>query len=223
MIKMLLSLLVLLCFGAAQGQDYSCRIKTSEGRTLYIHTENKFEIDESGFGREGIHVETNNGEIQRFSKGKYMIKPNSMGDCVISIYNKEKSKKIHSELFFVVYSVQPVIIPVFYSQEYQMTDNEIPIDRLEDLRGFSTMVYSRNQIIFLVEEMKLIIRSKKKGEFEFVTNGNLSKEIKAKINSLDKGDLILLKNIMIKSVTDYERNSTPDQIFKIQPTVYFVK
>jgi hypothetical protein len=223
MTKILISLFLLFNFGTISGQEFENLIRTEGGKTLYIYTENKFEIDESKFGNDKINIETNSGEIKRFFKGNYMIKPNRIGICTISIYNEDKSKKIFSEEFRVIFSEKPEIMPVFYSQKNGIRDNEIPKERLEDFAGFGMMISTQNEIIYLIEEMDLIIYSRKNGEFKFQTTGKFSAEIKEKINALNEGDLILLKNISVKSVTDYSKKDNPDQIINILPTVFFVK
>lgn len=220
---LLLTCLVTLSLGTINGQAPNNVIKMKNGTSLFIHTENKFAIETADFGLEEIKLETDNGIIKRFFKGNYMIKPNSMGQCVIAIYNKDKSKKLATEKFLVTISAIPEIRPVFYSKEYQIKNNEIPKDRLEDLRGFSTMVFSQNQILFLIDNMKLEIYSENQGNSAFVTNGKLTDEMKEKIKVLEKGDLIILKEIKVKSVTDYAMKDTPDQVLKISPTVYFVE
>lgn len=221
--KILIILSVILNLGTVQGQEFEYLIKTDNGKTLYVHTENKFEIDETKYSNEEIELETNNGEIKRFFKGKYMIKPNSLGECLISIYSKGKSKKLITEKFWVIFSVKPEIIPVFYSNDNKAKDNEIPKDKLEDLRGFSTMVFSQNQIIFLIEAMELMIFSKSNGNSEFKSDGKLNEEMKDKLRLLESGDFIILKNIEVSSVSDYSKKDNPDQVIKISPTVFFVK
>ena len=214
---------MILSLGSTKAQNFENLIQTKNGKTLYVHTENKFELDESKFENIEIEFETNNGELKRFYKGHYMIKPNSLGECLISVYTKDKTKKLFTEKFWVIFSNKPEITPAFNSQENKITNNEIPKDRLEDLIGFSTMTFSQNQIIFLIDEMRLIIYSKKNGNSEFETDGKLTDEIKEKIKILEQGDLIILKEINVKSVTDYSKKDNPDQILKILPTVYFVK
>jgi hypothetical protein len=183
--RIIIVLFVLVNFSTIQGQDCFGIIKTDASKQIFIHTENKFELDESKFDEEEILVESDNGDVKKFFKGRYMVKPNALGECTISIYNKDKSKRLYSEKLWVTYSVKPEIVPIFQSQENKITNNEIPKDRLEDLKGFTSAVFSQNQIIFLIVEMKLIIYSKTIGEQEFIISGKLNEEAKEKINSLN--------------------------------------
>jgi hypothetical protein len=104
--------LLLLGIGCVNGQTVSdnpqvvTAVETVKMNVLYIGIENPVNISVSGYTPDQVEVKTDNGIIEG-SNGKYVVKPKTPGQAVITV--SAKGKPVQERAFRVKFMPEPVV------------------------------------------------------------------------------------------------------------------